>query len=67
MILDKYYGESFVRKYEPYRALPYGPSREEWAVIGSPEDKSFKGFGGGMPHLLIAKKDARVTRIALSK
>jgi hypothetical protein len=67
VILDKYYGESFVRKYEPYRAIPSGPGGHEWAVIGSPEDKSFKGFGGGMPALTIAKKDARVMSIALSR
>jgi hypothetical protein len=66
VILDKYYGECFVRKYEPYRAIP-DPHGEDWWVLGSREDGSTKGFGGGFPEISIAKKDARVTRIALSK
>jgi len=66
-ILDKYYGESFVRKYEPYRAMPFGPEEAEWSVPGSHQDKSFKGFGGGMPELRIARKDAKVIHIALCK
>jgi hypothetical protein len=36
-------------------------------VPGSLEDKSAAGFGGGFPELSIARRDARVTRIALSK
>jgi len=66
-ILDIYYGESFVRKYEPYRAILDPHGGEEWWVLGSREDKSTGGFGGGFPELSIAKKDARITRIALSK
>jgi len=66
VILDKYYGEDFVRKYEPYRAMPNLHGEEEWWVLGSREDKSTGGLGGGFPELSIAKQDARVTRIALA-
>jgi hypothetical protein len=65
-ILERYYGHNLVRRYEPYRASPHPINAEEWVVLGSPEDKSFTGFGGGFPALSIGK-DARVTRIALSK
>ncbi len=65
-ILDKYYGEGLVRKYEPYRAIS-DPQGENWWVSGSREDGPIQGVGGGFPELSIAKKDARVTRIALSK
>jgi hypothetical protein len=65
VILEKYYGDSLVRRYEPYRVITI--NSEEWVVSGSREDKSAKGFGGGFPELSIARRDARVTRIALSK
>jgi len=67
VILERYYGDSLVRKYEPYQASP-----KEWVVFGSPEDKSVTGRGGGLrgggfPELSIARRDARVTRIALTR
>jgi len=65
VILDRYYGEDFVRRFEPYRATL--DSQEEWSILGSHEDKSFKGFGGGMPAIRIAKKDAKVIHISLCK
>jgi hypothetical protein len=69
IILAKYYGDSTLRRYEPYSATPQG---EEWWVLGSVpgasrEGKSTVRFGGGFPELVIAKKDARVLSIALSK
>jgi hypothetical protein len=67
VILERYYGDSLVRRYEPYRAGPNPINAEEWVVFGSREDKSVTGFGGGFPELSIARRDARVTRIALSK
>jgi len=67
IILEKYYGDSLVRRYEPYRATLHPFNTEEWVVVGSREDRSTAGFGGGFPELSIARKDARVKRIALSK
>ncbi len=67
VILEKYYGDSLVRRYEPYCARPHPINAEEWVVTGSREDNSTAGFGGGFPELSIARKDARVTQIALSK
>ena len=67
VILERYYGDGLVRRYEPYRATPHPINAKEWVVAGSREDKSTAGFGGGFPELSIDKKDARVTRIALSK
>jgi hypothetical protein len=67
VILERYYGDNLVRRYEPYRVSAHPINAEEWVVLGSPEDKSFTGFGGGFPELSIARKDARVTRIALSR
>ena len=69
VILERYYGDSTVRKYEPYRATAQG---EEWWVLGSPPgaggaEKSAVRFGGGFPELSMAKKDARVLSIALSR
>ncbi len=66
-ILERYYGDNLVRGYEPYRAIQHPVNAEEWVVMGSPEDKSFTGFGGGFPELSISRRDARVTRIALSR
>src|SRR5262245_2459946 len=57
VILERYYGDSFVCRYEPYRAIPAIPHGEEWWVLGSREDKSTGRFGGGFPELSIAKKD----------
>jgi hypothetical protein len=65
VILERYYGDNLVRRYEPYRV--YTINAEEWVISGSREDKSTTGLGGGFPYLSIARKDARVTRIALSK
>jgi NTF2 fold immunity protein len=67
VILERYYGDSLVRRYEPYHATRDPINAEEWVVAGSREDKSTAGFGGGFPGLSIDRKDARVTRIALSK
>jgi hypothetical protein len=67
LILERYYGDSLVRRFEPYRVSPDPSNAEEWLVSGSREDKSAAGFGGGFPELSIARRDARVTRIALSK
>ena len=67
VILERYYGENLVHRYEPYRASPDPSNAEEWVVFGSREDKSATGFGGGFPELSIARRDGRVTRIALSK
>jgi hypothetical protein len=65
VILERYYGDSLVRRFEPYRVSTI--NAEEWVVSGSREDKSSAGFGGGFPELSIARRDARVTRIALSR
>jgi hypothetical protein len=67
VILERYYGEGLVRRYEPYRAILDPQHGEEWWVLGSREDARTGGFGGGFPELSIARKDARVLRIALSK
>jgi hypothetical protein len=67
VILEKYYGDSLVRRYEPYRVRPDPINAAEWVVSGSREDKSAAGFGGSLPELSIARRDARVTRIALSR
>jgi NTF2 fold immunity protein len=67
VILERYYGDSLVRRYEPYLVSPDPINAENWVVSGSREDKSAAGFGGGFPELSIARRDARVTRIALSK
>jgi NTF2 fold immunity protein len=71
IILDRYYGEGAVAKYEPYHATLYG---EEWYVLGtSPHaraDDDHNGIvrlGGGHPGLSISKKDAKVLEIALQK
>jgi hypothetical protein len=64
-ILERYYGDSLVRRYE--RASPDLINAEEWLVLGSREDKSVTGRGGGFPELSIERRDARVTRIALSR
>jgi hypothetical protein len=69
VILERYYGDSAVQRYEPYRAILKG---EEWWILGSQpnassSNKSSIRFGGGFPELSIAKKDARVIRIALSR
>jgi hypothetical protein len=67
-ILERYYGHALVRRYEPYRVSPDPGHAEEWIVFGSHEDKSVTGCGGGgFPELSIARRDARVTRIALSR
>jgi hypothetical protein len=66
-ILERYYGDALVRRYEPYRVSPDPGHAEEWIVFGSHEDKSVTGRGGGFPELSIARRDARVTRIALSR
>jgi hypothetical protein len=67
VILERYYGDNLVRSYEPYRASAHPINTEEWVVLGSPGDKSIGGRGGGFPELSIARRDARVTRIALSR
>jgi hypothetical protein len=67
VILERYYGDSLVRRYEPYRATPHPINAEQWVVAESREDKSTAGLGGGFPELSIDRKDATVTRIALSK
>jgi hypothetical protein len=67
VILERYYGDSLVRRYEPYRVSPHPINAEEWVISGSREDKSAAGLGGGFPELSISRRDARVTRIALSK
>jgi len=67
VILERYYGDSLVRRYEPYQASPNAINAEEWVVFGSREDKSVTGRGGGFPELSIARRDARVTRIALTR
>ena len=67
VILERYYGDGLVRRYGPYRFSPDPINAEEWVVSGSREDKSSAGRGGGFPELSIARRDARVTRIALSK
>lgn len=66
-ILERYYGDALVRRYEPYRVSPDPGHPEVWMVFGSREDKSVTGRGGGFPELSIARRDARVTRIALSR
>ena len=66
-ILERYYGDALVRRYEPYRVSPDPGHAEVWIVFGSREDKSVTGRGGGFPELSIARRDARVTRIALSR
>jgi hypothetical protein len=67
VILERYYGDDLVRRYEPYRAVLNPHHGEEWWVLGSREDGRTGGFGGGFPELSIARKDARVLRLALSK
>ena len=72
VILERYYGDSLVRRYEPYHASPNAINAEEWVVFGSREDKSVTGRGGGLrgggfPELSIARRDARVTRVALTR
>ena len=67
VILERYYGDGLVRRYEPYRVSPDPINAEEWVVSGSREDKSSARPGGGFPELSIARRDARVTRIALSR
>src|SRR5215470_11303619 len=72
VILERYYGDSLVRRYEPYHASLSAINAEEWVVFGSREDKSVTGRGGGLrgggfPELSIARRDARVTRIALTR
>ena len=67
VILERYYGGDLLSRHEPYRASAHPINPEEWVVSGSREDKSTAGFGGGFPVLSIARKDARVTRIALAK
>jgi hypothetical protein len=63
-ILEKYYGDDLVHRYGPYRAIP---REDQWWVMGSREDGSTEGLGGGFPEISIAKKDGRVLRIALSR
>ena len=66
-ILEKYYGKELVDRYQPYRAVA---SRDEWAVMGtslSNRDQLTSERGGGFPTISISKKDARVSRIALSR
>ena len=67
VILERYYGDSLVRRYEPYRASPNPINAEEWVVLGSREDKSVTERGGGFPELSISRRDARVTGITLSR
>jgi hypothetical protein len=59
VILERYYGDSLVRRYEFYRASPNPTSVEEWVVLGGREDKSVTRRGGGFPELSNAKNDAR--------
>jgi NTF2 fold immunity protein len=68
-ILDRYYGEEMVRRYEPFRAMLQG---EEWWILGSPavsreHDQSAARvtMGGGFPELSLHKKDARVASVKL--
>jgi len=70
-ILEKYYGKELIDRYEPYRVVAL---RDEWVVMGSSETHQDQGRspggtarGGGFPSLSISKKDAKVSRIALSR
>jgi len=89
VILERYYGDSLVRRYEPYRASPNPNNADEWVVSGSrqvenPTDDEEAYMpanraqlresnarviwrGGGFPALSLARRDARVTRIALTR
>jgi hypothetical protein len=67
VILERYYGNTLVRRYEPYRAIPNPIMADEWVASGSCEDESVTGLDGGFPELSIARRDGRVIRIALSR
>jgi NTF2 fold immunity protein len=62
-ILEKYYGEELIRRYEPYTATLHD---SEWWLSGG-GDRTPGQRGGGQPELSIARHDGRVIRIALSR
>jgi hypothetical protein len=64
-ILERYYGDSTVRRYEPYSATLEG---EEWWIRPPNASRSDKFIvrGGGFSELSIAKKDTRVLPIMAS-
>jgi hypothetical protein len=69
LLLESYYGRELVCRYEPYHAVPHDG---EWLIHGTAPgatraDKTIARFGGGFPELSIARKDARVLRIALCR
>lgn len=66
-ILERYYGDSLLRRYEPYRAMPNPHDDGKWLVSGSHPDGSSTRLGGGFPYLSIGRKDARVRAVARSK
>jgi len=49
VLLERYYGDSLVRRYEPYRASHNAINVEEWVVFGSREDKSVTGTWRWIP------------------
>ena len=57
IILEKYYGDGLVRRYEPYRATLNPHDATEWLVSGNHPDPSFVGFGDGFPYLSISRRD----------
>jgi hypothetical protein len=69
-ILDRYYGEEMVRRYEPYAATLSG---DEWWIFGTNPDlprdlpQGTIVFGGGFPEISLARHDGRVLRIALAR
>jgi hypothetical protein len=66
IILERYYGDDLVRKYEPYRVRASFLDENEWVVSGS-NPRNDGGLGGGFPELLIARKDGRVRSVSRSK
>ena len=86
-ILERYYGDALVRRYEPYRASPNPNNADEWVVSGSRQvenptddeeaympanraqlrESNARVIWRGFPALSLARRDARVTRIALTR